>query len=462
MKPPPEHTCPYAPGWPGISARWTSSAKSGVGTALGAASRVWFTLSHGILNEIYYPQVDSACTRDFGLIITDGATYFSEEKRHARSEVSLIAPGVPAFHLRNTALDGRYRLEKDVLTDPSTDVLLQRVRFVPLAGQTADYRVYALVSPHLSNHGAGNTAWVGDYKGTPVLFAERNGCALALACSARWLARSVGFAGVSDGWQQLFADGRIVDAYERAENGNVAMTGEIDLSASADFVLALGFGITAAEAGQHAVSSLITGFDAIASDYVSGWQRWQHARQPPANADPETRALVAFSAAVMRVHESKSFRGGAIASLSIPWGFNKGDDDLGGYHLVWPRDLVETGGGFLAVGAHDDARRVLRFLQVTQHADGHWCQNMWLDGSPYWHGIQMDEGALPVLLVDLAVRTGALKARERARYWTMIRPAVGFIVRHGPGSPPDRGEEHPGYSPLPQCGERARVSGAAV
>ena len=108
--------------------------------------------------------------------------------------------------------------------------------------------------------------------------------------------------------------------------------------------------------------------------------------------------LIDFSAAVLRVHESKHFRGGVIASLSIPWGFSKGDDDLGGYHLVWPRDLVETAGGFLAAGAQHDARRVLRFLQVTQDADGHWCQNMWLDGSPYWTGIQMDEAALPVLL----------------------------------------------------------------
>jgi len=49
-----------APGWPGIPARWTSSAKSGVGTALTARSRVWFTLSHGILNEVYYPRIDQA------------------------------------------------------------------------------------------------------------------------------------------------------------------------------------------------------------------------------------------------------------------------------------------------------------------------------------------------------------------------------------------------------------------
>ena len=153
----PEHTQSCTPGRPGIAARWTSSAKSGVGTALGTGSRVWFTLSHGILNEIYHPRVDCACTRDLGLIVTDGASYFSEEKREARSHVSLLAPGVPAFHLENTAADGRYRIEKDVLTDPTADVVLQRIHFHALDG-ALNYRLYVLLAPHLNNHGAGNTA----------------------------------------------------------------------------------------------------------------------------------------------------------------------------------------------------------------------------------------------------------------------------------------------------------------
>ena len=71
-----------------------------------------------------------------------------------------------------------------------------------------------------------------------------------------------------------------------------------------------------------------------------------------------------------------------IASLSIPWGFSKGDGDLGGYHLVWPRDLVETAGGLLAAGAMEEVRRVLRYLAVTQEAHGYWPQNMWVDGRP--------------------------------------------------------------------------------
>jgi glucoamylase len=160
-----EQVEPFAPGWPGLPARWTSSAKSGVGTAVSRDSRVWFTLSHGILNEIYYPRVDHACTRDFGFIVTDGHTYFSEEKRDARSETSQVAPGIPAYRIHNTSADGRYRIEKEILTDPWRDVVLQRVRFVPLQGTLADFHLYGLLAPHLANAGAGNTAWVGDYKG---------------------------------------------------------------------------------------------------------------------------------------------------------------------------------------------------------------------------------------------------------------------------------------------------------
>src|SRR6266446_5985848 len=150
----------YAPGWPGIEPRWTSSAKTGVGTALSLQSRLWFTLSHGILNEIYFPRVDQACTRDFGLIVTDGREFFSEEKRHCTFQNLPIEPGVPAYQLTNTCETGRYRIEKEVLTDPWRNVVLQKIRFVPQQGNLRDYRLYALLSPHLANFGSGNTGWL--------------------------------------------------------------------------------------------------------------------------------------------------------------------------------------------------------------------------------------------------------------------------------------------------------------
>jgi glucoamylase len=455
------HVEQFAPGWPGLPARWTSSAKSGVGTAVSRDSRVWFTLSHGIVNEVYYPRVDHACTRDLGFIVTDAQSYFSEEKRDTRSETSQVAPGIPAYRIHNTATDGRYRIEKEILTDPWRDVVLQRVRFVPLEGTLADFRLYVLLAPHLANAGAGNSAWVGDYKGTAMLFAERDHHALALASSARWLARSVGFVGVSDGWQELRANKRLDRTYARAENGNVAVTGEIDLvSCGGIFEMALGFGPTAMEAGQHALITLLEDFDETHAEYVRAWRSWHSRLIDGVPPDQRTR-LYHISAAVLRTHESKRVEGGIIASLSIPWGFSKPDDDLGGYHLVWPRDLVEIAGGFVAIGAHEHVRRVLRYLQVTQESDGHWSQNMWLDGRPYWHGVQMDETALPILLVDLAHREGVIDTAGRDALWPMVRRAAAFLARNGPVSPQDRWEEQPGYAPFTVATEIAALLVAA-
>src|SRR5258707_3454207 len=141
----------YAPGWPGIAPRWTSSAKSGVGTALNQHSKVWLTVSHGILNEVYYPRVDQACTRDMGFLITDGVGFFAEEKRDCAFENITFEPGVPVYGLINTCVDGRYRISKEVLTDPYRNVVLQKVRFEALQGKLYAYHLSALCSPHLTN-----------------------------------------------------------------------------------------------------------------------------------------------------------------------------------------------------------------------------------------------------------------------------------------------------------------------
>jgi hypothetical protein len=86
-----------APGSPGILPRWTSSAKSGVGTSLNPNGRVWFTLSHGILNEVYYPRIDRAAIRGLSLIVTGEKGFFPEEKGGARWRMELLAPGVPSY-----------------------------------------------------------------------------------------------------------------------------------------------------------------------------------------------------------------------------------------------------------------------------------------------------------------------------------------------------------------------------
>ena len=151
-----------------------------------------------------------------------------------------------------------------------------------------------------------------------------------------------------------------------------------------------------------------------------------------------------ISAAVMRTHESKQFPGGIIASLAIPWGESKGDQDQG-YHLVWRRDMIQTVGGLLAVRGHEDARRALfistsrRMRTVTGRKTCIWMVIR------SWTGIRMDETAFVILLVDLARREVALGDQGIDSLWEMVRKAAGYLVCHGPITPLDRWEEECGY-----------------
>src|SRR5271157_877487 len=451
----------YAPGWPGIPPRWTSSAKTGAGTALNQHSKVWFTLSHGILNEVYFPRVDQACTRDLGLLVTNGRDFFSEEKRNCSYENRPFEPGIPGYQLTNTCNSGCYRIHKEVFTDPYRNVVLQKIHFEPLLGQLSDYHLYALLSPHLANCGYGNTGWIGDYKGYPMFFAERGSATLCLAASAPWKKMSVGFVGASDGWQDIAQHFQMEWEYTRAENGNIAFTGEIDLGAcDGKFLLALGFGSMSTEAGQQARSTLLEDYDELRQHYVLHWKNWQD-RLLKLDEPQRQYDLYRASTAVLRTHESKDFLGGIIASLSIPWGFSKGDEDLGGYHLVWPRDLVETAGALLAAGAVTDAARVLRYLEATQEAEGNWAQNLWLDGRPYWSGVQMDETAFPILLLDLMRREAPDALGKLDRWWPMVRNAASYIIRNGPVTQQDRWEEDAGYSPFTLAAEISALLAAA-
>lgn len=451
-----------APGHPGIQPTWTSSAKTGVGTALGDTSRVSFTISHGILNEIYFPRIDEACTRDCGLIVTDGKGYFSEEKRDADSVVTPLQDGVPGYRVVNTSRDGRYVIEKRIISDPERDVVLQHITFRPNASNDGELRVFVLLAPHLVNAGANNTAWIDTVKGWTLPFASGRGLALSLVADRPFKALSVGFVGRSDGYTLLKAQGHLGDGYTRAADGTVALCGELDFGGSDESVVAIGFGRNEYEAANRARASLMDGYEAAERRFVADWSDWQD-KLEPLDRDRLRDNINAYriSTAVLRTHEARPFGGGMIASLSIPWGFNKSDDDLGGYHLVWPRDLVESALGLLAAGAADEVRRVLNYLQVTQEPDGHWPQNMWLDGEAYWPGIQLDETAFPILLTDQARREGVFPAGELERYWPMVRQAARFLVLNGPVTGQDRWEEDGGFSPFTLAVEVAGLVVAA-
>ena len=432
-----------APGEPGQPPRWVPTGKTGIGRSLCDGARVWFTLGNGILNEIAYPRIEQTAVRDFGLIVTDGASLFAEERRDCEARTMAAAPGVPAYRIIGTHRDGQFRLHKRLIADPRRPAILLHVRIEDLRSRTGSgdnpggglppLRLHALLAPHLVNVAGTGTAWIGDYKGQDMLFAEAQGTAVALAASCGWRARSAGYAGISDGWQDLSRHRHMEWQYERALNGNVALTGELDLQDRADeFVVCLGFGRIWTEAAMRARASLFDEFEALEAHYVGGWTDWLTTL--PASRFPLQRN----SLMVLRSHECPSVPGARIASLGVPWAALHNSDGPASCHLVRARDVVAGAVALLGAGDASHLEPALSYLQTVQEADGHWPQNFWLDGMPAWQGLQLDETAQPVLLADLAWRSGRLDADAEARVWPMVRAAALSLARHDPMAGQDR------------------------
>lgn len=428
-----------APGYPGISPTWCSSAKETVGCALGP-SRVWFTIGGGIVNEVYYPRIDIPQIRDLGFIVADDQGFWVEVKRLHSHQLVWAAQGVPAIEILHQ--HDRFTLRLRIAPDPQRDVLLVDIQ---LEGD-ASLRPYAMLAPHLGGTGHDNQAAVNTYRGRRVLWAEQGPFGLALAAVDKsqcdvWGRASAGYVGTSDGWQDFTSHDRMQWQYASAGPGNVALTGELPRQAT----LALGFASSKESAATLAISALLQPFDQAWQHLLDEWSVWH--RRCEAQCDGQRQIPDALldqfyiSAMVLRVHQDKIYPGAMVASLSVPWGDTR--DERGGYHLVWPRDLVESAGALLALGDEDEARDILRYLIATQHADGHWYQNQWLGGKPFWQGEQLDESAFPVLL---AARLAAQDALQGVAVSDMIARALGFIARNGPISQQDRWEEDSGIN----------------
>jgi glucoamylase len=460
---PPAEPQDHAPGAPGSAPSWTSSAKDMVGCALGPA-RLWFTLGFGIVNEVYYPRVDIPQIRDLGFIVAGPDGFWSEVKRNQNYSLKLLAPGVPAVEIVHS--HARYTLTLRITPDPRRDVLLIECRLEPApaeAGGEGELALYVLVAPHLGATGHDNIAAVERYGTRRVLWAAQGPFGMALAAvdghqRDAFARASAGYVGTSDGWQDFATNGAMTWQYRMAGPGNVALIGELPRRA----VLALGFGSSAESAATLAVSSLIQPFDNVLAQQVAEWDAWQarcaEHSAAPLDVPAAIREQLVVSSIVLRAHLDKTYPGAMVASLSVPWGDT--GNERGGYHLVWPRDLVECASGLLALGAEPEARDTLRYLIATQNEDGHWNQNQWLGGTEYWQGIQLDEAAFPVLLAAALDEHDALRG---IAVEDMVRRALGYIARTGPSSGQDRWEETEGINAFTSAVTiAALVAGAAL
>jgi glucoamylase len=432
-----------APGAPGSIPTWTAGSKEAVGTSTSTDSHVWFTLEGGILTEVYYPRLDTADVRTMEFAVSDGKTVWLESKDMTHS---IERTDDNSLTYRQTSRDpaGRFAISKTYVTDPRRDTLLMDVTFSGAAG----YSLYVLYDPSLKNSGLGDTGYTQEGE----LVAEKSDVASALLCSSGFAQMSSGFAGSSDGYTDLLLHHRLDWAYARADQGNVVQSGKIS---AAHFTLALGFGATGTAAIENAKASLQSGFRSASQEYASGWSDYVQNLRPV--KEPYTREFQ-LAAMTLKAHEDKTFRGAMIASMSIPWGFAVKADlpNVGGYHLVWARDLYEMATAMLAAGDRAAAERALNYLlTVQQKPDGSFPQNSWLDGKPYWTALQMDEMAYPMILAWQLNVTGADTWQKH------IRPAAEFVASHGASTEEERWEEISGYSPSTIAAEIAGLVCAA-
>lgn len=435
-----DHECEHtAPGGPGLTPTWSSAVKDGVGTSATTSSNLWFTLESGLISEVYWPTIDRAQLRDLQFLISDGESWMMGE-REMTTKVESLEQGVLGYRVSHRDRAGRFEIVKNVVSDPEQPMLL--IETTLHAHEELDF--YLLVNPHLDLGGRDNDAFVADVAGQPMLIANKGDSWMAISTSVPMAATSVGFVGYSDGWTDISGDFQMHFDFDCAHQGNVALTARLDLSATNRFVTALAFGDCDHAATTSALQGTALSFEGRKDVFVKEWDTINHDLIDLADVSCDDGLLFYSSRSLLRSHEDKRYQGALIASLSIPWGEAKGDEELGGYHLVWSRDMVNTATGLLSVGDYDTPTRALLYLATSQLPDGGFYQNFWINGEPYWRGIQLDEVAFPVILAYRLHELGALGSFDPM---DLILRAVAYMIRQGPATPQERWEEAAGYSP---------------
>ena len=434
-----------APGGPGLPPRWTRGAKEAVGTAYSSSSRVWYTIAAGVLTEVFYPTIDTPQIRDLQFLATDGKTFFHDERRDTTSQVSCVDDASLGFSVVNEGHNGRYRLRKTVISHPHQDCVLMRTRAEADEDVFRTLHLYVLCAPHLEVGGWNNNAEVVDTRGGRIFLMWKGRTWAALGCTTGFRRCSCGYVAVNDGWTDLHDNLTMDWEYDAASNGNIAVTGEIDLSRGRDFTIGLAFGHTRHRAITNLLQSLALPFDDTVTRFKNEWDRTKKRFGLVAGQQDETRrSLYQRSVNLLLAHEDKQYAGAFIAALSIPWGTAKGDEDMGGYHLVWTRDLVQVATALLASGDTASPLRSLVYLAVAQLANGGFYQNFWIDGRAFWTGVQLDEVSFPIVL---AWRLRQAKALADFDPLPMVAAACGYLIREGPTTRQDRWEEASGFSP---------------
>ena len=431
-----------APQPPGSKPTWAKADKHGFGTSATRASWVWFTLRDREMTEVYYPDLGTPSIRDMEFAVTRPGTSMSVD-RETVNGVGVVER-LDGLNYRQTVSDsrGRWRLTKTYTTDPARPSVLVDVTFESLTGEP--YGLHVLLDPQLGNDGRDDRARTIGHD----LVASDRRVATALSAQPALRATSSGYAGTSEPWLDLRDDGSLDGAFDARKRGNVrqAATTALDGVTTRHLTLALAFGTTTGRARVNAARSLAAGFAPTAAENAAGWARYRAGLKPAPAAAAPVAAAYETSLLMLAAHDDKRHSGAGVASPTMPWGWglltiDKKDRRSAPYHLVWPRDLYQVATAQLAAGDTQAATNHLDFLlREAQQRDGHFPQNVQIDGTPKWTSIQMDEQALPIVLA------WQLQRFDRPT-WLKLRRTADYIVRKGPESEQERWENQGGWSP---------------
>ena len=479
---------------PGNLSHFDLARKDCLGTARNSTSKVWYTIANGVLSDVYYPTADNTNVETLQLVVTDGRTFTDLQTRDMTYTVTTPDARSLDCRVTSTAKSGRYRITTDYLADPRRNSLVMRIQFEPQEGDNADYHVYLRYDPSINGNGGGGSGNGGGDSGVidtstghavPVAFdtkttsqAANRSYAVpvfsALDASRAFAQVTNGFAGAaSDGLVQLDASHALTATNDSASNGNLVQTAQLDLGENGDLTVALGFGTTQTNAVSAAKGSLGDRFGALRKSFDAGWHAYDASliAPPPRMAGTtktQWRQLVDeyyLSANVLKASEDKTFPGAIVASLASPWGqaASAGDPNnlyFGSYREVFARDLYEAWTGLMVDGDLQTARAAVSFLFNRQQLpDGSMPRNSLLNGqvAPDSFGTQLDEASYPIIMADQLGMTDA------ALYQSHVRPAIDYVIAHGPASGVERWEEQGGYSPSTIAAEVAGlIAGASL
>jgi glucoamylase len=430
-----------APGPSAETDTWTTGDKDAIGTAFERTSPVWFTAVHGAIADVLYPQVDQDNVRQFGYLVTDGATFLFDETTDGVASSRVTDHRALTYETTVSDPKHGFSLIHDFATDPGRPVVLVRTRLV---GDLTRLHVYAYLVPHLHDSGFGQSAGFDGRLG----WVTRDGRWL-VAGGASGGGHAAGFLRRNDGLVQL-RHYRLSSQYPSAGDGRVSLTWEVP--ASATWTEGLAFGSSKATAEQALNASLSAGFDSILNAYREGWLGYASGLDSLGGKGPD---LWYHSAEVIKMAEDKRQPGAIVASLALPWGETVQDDPRDvGYRKVWPRDLYHAARALAAAGDMATVLDIARFMRRQQQPDGSMPQNTDLSGKPIWPGQQLDETADAILLSKLLERQ--LPDAERPD----IAAAATYIAEHGPATGQERWEENSGWSPATIASEIAALKAA--